>query len=69
MLMVAAAFMMPGAVIAIGRPVVAVMGPIWVCLGKQGIQGQDQAHHQDNTQPSSQVHELSLREKISAWIC
>jgi hypothetical protein len=55
MSIVAVKMMGPGAIPAIGVPMGVVIS-IWICLGAQRVQGQDKAHHQDNTQPSSQVH-------------
>jgi len=58
--------MMPGAMPPIGISTGVVISrvitkmSIWSGLGAQGAKGQDKPHHQDNAQPSIQVHSLTL---------
>ena len=47
-----------------GIPMGVVIWSVWIGLGAQGAKGQDEAHHQDNAQPSFQVHSLTLHKKI-----
>jgi hypothetical protein len=55
---------------AIGIPMRVVIWSVWIGLGAQGAKGQDKAHHQDNVQPSFQVHSLTLhKKKFVTWIC
>jgi hypothetical protein len=66
--MVTVEAMMPGALPPMGIPtlvaILRVMLKIWSGLGTQGVKGQDKAHRQDNTQPSMQVHSLTLRKNF-----
>ena len=75
MLMVTVRGMMPWAMppigISMGLLIVRVMLKLWIWsgLGAQGVEGQDKAHHQDNAQPSIQVHSLTLPKKFANRIC
>ena len=62
--------MRPAAMPPIGIPmgaVIILVRPrrwIWVRLGAQGAQDEDETQHQDNTQPSVQVHSPTLQKEF-----